>query len=92
MKGSVEMMFLSVLSLFVIGLLVFFWKEKARDEREELHLYKAGRASFFSVAIILLVGLIYQSFVIHEIDPFIPVALCALLVSKVVTLLLLRNK
>lgn len=91
MTDSISMISIGIISLIVIAVLIFTWKENPKDEREELHLYIASRISFFLVTTLLLVALIVQTFN-HNIDPWIPLSLCILLISKIIIIFYLRIK
>lgn len=91
MTGEIEMVILAFVSLFIITILIFLWKEDPIDEREENHLLIAGRISFFSTAVILLTAIIIQTLQ-HNLDLWIPLSLCVLLSSKILTVLYLKYK
>jgi hypothetical protein len=91
MTNDLEMLVLGVMSLIVVAILVFMWKEDPVDEREEIHLLVAGRVSFFSTASILLVVLIVQTLQ-HNVDEWIPIILFVLLSSKILSVVYLKYK
>ncbi len=82
MTTDFEMALLALVSLVVISVLIFAWKENPIDEREETHLLIASRLSFFASAIILLVAIIVQTLQ-HRIDVWIPIVLFVHLSSKI---------
>ncbi len=59
----------------------FVWKEKATDEREQQHRLIAGRFAFIIGSGILVIALFAQS-ITHTVDPWIVVALAAMIISK----------
>ncbi len=65
---------------------VFVWREAARDEREELHRLIANRAAFLASALVLIIGVIVQSFA-HANDPWLVGALAAMILAKVAGLI-----
>lgn len=67
----------------------FVWREDARDEREELHRLIANRAAFLASALVLIIGVIVQSFA-HAVDPWIVWALGAMILAKVAGLIYSR--
>ncbi len=77
--SSALMLLIVVFTAFVI----FVWKEKARDEREEQHRLLAGRISFLSGAIVLVVGIVYQTYHGHT-DKWLLVALCTMVAAKLI--------
>jgi uncharacterized membrane protein len=62
----------------------FVWKESARDEREDLHRFVAGRTGFLVGAGTLALGIIVQSFT-HTIDPWLVTALTLMVVAKLLS-------
>lgn len=68
----------------IIGFLLFvalIWREQASDERDNLHIQKSGRLSFFVGATILVMGIVYQA-IHHDIDPWLLYSLSAMVVTK----------
>ena len=59
-------------------------KEKAEDEREALHRSLAGRAAYLSGAVVLVVGIFYQSYK-DNIDIWLLFALLVMIITKGVT-------
>jgi hypothetical protein len=81
-----SMMLSSVLA--IICALVFVWAgfvltEKATDEREEAHRTFAGRSAYLACALVLTLALIVQG-VSDHIDPWIPLSLFVMVVTKMV--------
>ena len=60
----------------------FIWKERARDEREEMHRSMAGRMAWLAGASVLMLGLVVQG-VNYAIDPWLVYALLAMVLAKV---------
>lgn len=84
MPDSVNaMLILSLIILFLVftGLI---WKEKPGDEREAIHIQKAGRASFLVGSAILVTGIISQAQK-HNIDPWLIYTLSAMVLTKTIT-------
>lgn len=81
-----EMEFMTVCGALIVYTLftTLFWKEQARDEREELHKLRAGHIAFYVGALVMVVGLIVQHVKMEMIDPWLVYALGAMVVSKVV--------
>ena len=72
--------------LLVVVFLVFagfVWQEKVRDEREEIHRLTAGRFSFIAGAIVLIIGIVVQSFS-YSVDKWLVFALISMVFSKLV--------
>ena len=81
----------SVNTMLLLGLIVVFlvfvgmiWREKADDERDSLHIQKAGRYSFLAGSIILVVGIVVQA-TKHEIDPWLLFALSGMVLTKLIS-------
>lgn len=77
-------------SMLILGLIISFlvfvgsvWREKAKDEREALHIQKAGRISFLVGSAILVVGIISQAQK-HNIDPWLIYTLSAMVLTKTI--------
>ncbi len=89
----------NMLAMFLVALLlvvfsffaVFVWKEKAADEREHLHKLLAGRAAFLIGSGVLTLGILTQS-VSHTLDPWLAVALGAMVFTKLVSIIWIRKK
>lgn len=91
MPGALELTIAMVLALLVIGFSVFFWRERPRDEREAQHGSVAGRISYLAGGLVLLVAIMVQSFM-YRLDPWLPAALGAMVLTKLVTGAWLRKK
>ena len=66
------------------ALLIFILKERAEDERDDVHRMLAGRYAFFAGSLALLIGIILQSESGH-LDPWLMIALIAMVVVKIGT-------
>lgn len=81
----------SILSMLIVGFIVSFltfaaylFREKSTDERESVHILTAGRISYLVGVGALIVGIILQALQ-HEIDPWLVIALCAMVFSKLLS-------
>ncbi len=81
----------SVVSMLIVGLIISFltfaaylFREKSTDERESLHILTAGRISYLVGVGTLILGIIMQALK-HEIDPWLVIALCAMIFSKLLS-------
>ena len=86
MPTSTQMM---VLILFLVLFTAFFgliWREKASDERENLHRLIAGRMGYLLGSSGLVVGIAIQSFS-HQVDPWLIISLILMLLGKTVSLI-----
>lgn len=81
----------SIVSMLIVGLIISFltfaayiFREKSLDERETVHILTAGRISYLVGVGTLIVGVILQALK-HEIDPWLVIALCAMVFSKLLS-------
>lgn len=81
----------SLISMLVVGLIISFltfaaylFREQSSDERETIHILKAGRISYLVGVGALIVGIILQALK-HEIDPWLVIALSAMVFSKLLS-------
>jgi len=81
----------TVQSMLILGLIVAFltfaayvFREKSSDERESMHILTAGRISYLVGVGTLILGIIMQA-LDHKIDPWIVIALCAMVFSKLLS-------
>lgn len=88
----------NVVSMLIVGLIVafltfaaFLLKEKASDEREAIHILTAGRISYLVGVGVLILGIIMQA-AKHDIDPWLIIALCAMILSKLLSRIYTRLK
>jgi putative transcriptional regulator len=91
MPSRVTMLLLGGIGAFSLLFTSFIWKETAQDERENLHRLLAGRASFLAGAATLLMGIIIQTFS-HRLDPWLVIALGAMVLTKILTRWYSRSK
>lgn len=80
MLGMIVLLVLAVLMLVWIG---FVLRENGGDERDMEHRMYAGRAAYLSGVGVLTLALLAQGFM-HAVDPWIPAALGAMLLAKLV--------
>jgi len=81
----------SMVSMLIVGIIVAFLtftayilKEAKHDEREILHSLSAGKTSYIVGVGILILGIIFQAQK-HDIDPWLVLALCAMVFTKLVS-------
>ncbi|MCR4329357.1 MAG: hypothetical protein NUV65_02310 [Candidatus Roizmanbacteria bacterium] len=86
MPNTLHMIILVILVLLFGLFSIYIWKEKARDEREELHRNIAGRFAYLAGAAILLVAIVVQSFQ-HRLDPWLLGALSGMISAKIIGIL-----
>jgi hypothetical protein len=84
MPMSVEFSLIVFLIILFLAYTTTIWKELPRDEREEQHQLKAGRASFLVGAGVLTLGSIYQ-LLQHEVDPWLIISLIVMILVKVIS-------
>jgi hypothetical protein len=74
-------------ALLAVAVVVSVWsgfvmKETVQDEREASHRMNAGRVAYLSGTAVLTVAVLVQGFTLHTIDPWVALALIAMVVSK----------
>ncbi|MDP1720965.1 MAG: hypothetical protein Q8L08_08235 [Candidatus Nanopelagicaceae bacterium] len=83
MPTSIQMVILTVVLGLIATFLVLLWRENPDDEREADNQAIASRAAYVVGAIALIIALITQSLK-HQIDSAIPIALLAMIATKVI--------
>lgn len=85
-------------SMLIVGIILafltfaaFILKEKSSDERESLHILAAGRISYLVGVGTLILGIIVQG-LNHNIDPWLIIVLCAMVLSKLLSRIYSRFK
>jgi cobalamin synthase len=79
-----EGLYLILTAVFAVVFMLFvtlIWREKARDEREELHRSISSRIAYLAGVITLAIGLLVQS-VQHTIDPWLAITLVVMIFAK----------
>jgi drug/metabolite transporter (DMT)-like permease len=82
MTSTYTLTILMILGVAVIAFGAFVWRERYRDEREELHAMKAGRLSYFAGGAVLVTAIIAQTLA-HSLDVWLVAALVAMVVTKI---------
>lgn len=83
MPQEMHQLMVPLLVILFIVFSGFLWKEKAGDEREQLHKFISSRFSYFAVIATLIVGVIIQSSK-GVIDPWLIIAICIALLAKII--------
>ncbi len=83
-SGMAGMVLHSLLVITFGFFAAFFWREHPNDEREAFHQMFAGRVAFFVGVALLLVWMMWQVYVMQEIDPILIVIIVAMLLAKVI--------
>ena len=82
MPSASAMLFVALL-VAVFGVFAgLVWRERAEDERDNLHRLLAGRMGFLTGAVVLVAGITVES-VQHSLDPWLVYALAAMVFAKV---------
>lgn len=81
MPTMVQMGALMVAAVLLLVWVAFVLREESRDEREVQLRAHAGRSAYLSGVTVLVVALVVQGFT-HSIDPWVPVALIAMVAAK----------
>ena len=85
-----EVLILGIALAVFFAFSTFVLKEGARDEREDAHRTLSGRWAFFSGSAVLIAGIVYQSLA-DSLDYWLPAALAAMIVAKLIARLLLHR-
>lgn len=91
MTTQIQMMMIAIILIIFVSFCVFVWKEKSKDEREHLHKQIASRFAYLTGAIVLIIGILVQSFN-HNLDPWLVLALIVMILAKIVGSLYASNK
>ncbi len=90
MPTSLVMM-MEALMIIIFGIFAsLIWRERAADEREGLHRMIAGRIGFLAGAGVLVVGILVQT-LSHSVDPWLVIALTAMILAKIIALIYTKN-
>lgn len=84
MPKSQETMILVILSVLFIVFTALVFRERSKDERENVLRMNAGRISFLLGSIIAVVGILFQS-LSHNIDPWLVLTLIGMVLAKTLT-------
>lgn len=82
MPDMVHMMMLAAALIIFAVFAAFILRERATDEREGVHKMHAGRIAFLCGAAVLIVGIVYQSY-IGQLDNWLVVVLVVMVISKI---------
>lgn len=83
MPGNIQSMLVLGLILAFLTFAALIFRERTSDERESLHRLVSGRISYLVGVGTLILGIIVQA-TMHEIDKWLVIALCAMVLSKLV--------
>lgn len=78
-----------MIPLLIILFIIFaamLWKERPTDEREQLHTLIASRFAYFAGVTVLTIAIIIQH-AQRSIDPWLIIAICIMLLAKIIGLL-----
>jgi len=81
MPEQFEMICTTLVLVFFVLFTVYLFREKASDEREELHRFRAARFAYFVGASVLVIGIVIQTFM-HHLTFWLPLSLGGMLVAK----------
>ncbi|MEO5691316.1 MAG: hypothetical protein ABIQ64_03970 [Candidatus Saccharimonadales bacterium] len=83
MPSSIQMLLLAVVLGLMATFLVFLWREQPDDEREMQNQALASRSAYSVGSLVLIGALIVQS-LDHNLDPAVPIALLAMIATKII--------
>lgn len=82
MPSSIQMLLLALVIGLISSFLVLLWREQPSDERELQNQAVASRSAYIVGSLVLIAALIIQS-LRHDLDADIPVALLAMIATKI---------
>ena len=91
MPGMIEMTLSLLLCIVVVVFGIFLWRERAADEREQLHIFIADRAALLGVGAVLTIATLFQG-VQHRLDPWVGLSLAVMIAAKAAGLWYSRRK
>ncbi len=83
MPSSLQMLLLAVVLGLLAGFLALLWREQPTDEREAQNQATASRSAYIVGAVVLIVAMLIES-LHHKLDPAIPIALLAMIATKII--------
>jgi cobalamin synthase len=83
MPSSLQMLILAIVLGLLAAFIVLFWRERPEDEREMQNQALASRSAYTVGSLVLIGALLTQS-LHHDLDPAIPIALLAMIATKVI--------
>lgn len=84
MANFAEMCLLIIILLLIAIFLLLLWRESPDDEREAINQAKASRLAYAVGAVVLIIALLIQSLK-DQIDSAVPIALLAMIATKIIT-------
>jgi len=84
MPDNMVSMLIVVLIISFLTFAAYLFREKSSDERESIHILTAGRISYLVGVGTLIIGVILQALK-HDIDPWLIIALCTMVFSKLIS-------
>jgi len=91
MPDTLIYMLVAALVVLFVVFAGFVWRERVLDEREQLHKMVAGRIGYLVGTGVLVLGVVVQTAVSHP-DPWLVVALGAMVLGKLIGLLYSRSR
>lgn len=79
------------LGLYVIAMSLI-GEGPQEDEREAYHRRMANRAAMIAGTVLLSIGVLYQLFVVHQLDYWLLIALMGINLSKIISLIYLNYR
>lgn len=83
MPSSLQMLILAIVLGLIATFLVLLWREQPDDEREIQNQALASRSAYIVGSLVLIAALVMQS-LNHNLDPAIPIALLAMIATKII--------
>lgn len=82
MPNSLQMIVVAIVTGLIASFLLLLWRENPTDEREIFNQAQASRTAYIVGSMVLIYALIIQS-IQHRLDSAVPLALFAMIVTKI---------
>lgn len=83
MPMGIQMLLITTASVLFLALATLLFRENPKDEREKINSFGAGRFSFLIGSVVLLTGIVH-GIINHNINPYLPLTLALMLLSKII--------
>ena len=88
---GLELIYIAGIILAFIAFAFLIFKEKTADEREAAHARSAARSSYLLGIALLVIAIIYQALT-GQVDLWLVIVLCTMLVTKIISRIYLYFK
>lgn len=82
MPSSLPYILVTALFIATLSYSLLIWKENAQDEREDMHRAFSGRVAYIVGVCTLVLSIIYQVLVVHDVDILLVSVLISMTFAK----------